>query len=98
MDVVRSVNGVPIRMTSERWVHIVNARDEIAGYYDEILRVVEDPDLVLRGYRGSLKAVKGFGRNRYLLVVYKELSRNDGFIITAYFVERIDRRRIVWRR
>lgn len=97
MDIATSVNGVPIRLTDERWSHIVNARDDIAGYYDDCLRVVEEPDLILAGYRGSLKAVKGFGRNRYLVVVYRELSQEDGFIITAYFVSRINRRKTVWR-
>jgi len=98
MDVAYSVNGVPIRLSDERWRHIVNARDEMAGYYDDCLRVIEEPDLVLTGYRGSLKAVKGYGRSRYLVVVYKELSAEDGFRITAYFVRTINRRNVVWRR
>jgi hypothetical protein len=98
MDVAYSVNGVPIRLTKERWFHIVNARDEMAGYNDDCLRCIEAPDLVLAGYRGSLKAIKGYGRNRYLVVIYRELSADDGFVITAYFVRRINRRNIVWRR
>jgi hypothetical protein len=96
MEIAISVNGVPIRMTHERWTHIVNARDDMAGYYDDCLRVVEEPDLILSGYRGSLKAVKGYGRHRYLVVVYRELSSNDGFIITAFFATRISRRHVVW--
>jgi hypothetical protein len=98
MDSAVSVHGVPIRLTDERWTHIVNNHDELAGYYDDCLRVVEEPDLVLAGLHGSLKAVKGYGRNRYLVVLYREVSAEDGFVITAYFVRRIDRRRIVWRR
>jgi hypothetical protein len=98
VDIAISVHGVPIRLTDERWSHIVNARDEMAGYYDDCLRVIEEPDLVLAGYRGSLKAVKGYGRSRYLVVIYKETSSTDGFVITAYFVNKIDRRRVVWRR
>jgi uncharacterized protein YuzE len=30
-DAARSVNGVPIRPTDERWLHIVEARDERKG-------------------------------------------------------------------
>ena len=56
--------------------------------------MIEEPDLVLSGYRGSLKAVKGYGRNRYLIVVYRELTGDDGFVITAYFASRINRRRM----
>jgi uncharacterized protein YuzE len=36
--------------------------------------------------------------NRYLVVIYKELSAADGFVITAYFLRRIKRRNIKWRR
>jgi hypothetical protein len=98
MDIAVSVNGVPIRLTEERWTHIVNNHDELAGYYDDCLRVIEEPDLVLAGRQGSLKAVKGYGRNRYLVVLYREASAEDGFIITAYFVSSIKRKRILWRR
>lgn len=83
-------------MTSERWLHIVENHDEMAGYYDDVLLVVESPDTVLRGYRGSLIAVRGYGRKRYLTVM--ELSREDGFVITAYFSSDFDGRETVWKR
>jgi hypothetical protein len=98
MDVAYSVNRVSIRLTDERWSDIVNAHDDLAGYYDDCLQVIEEPDLVLAGRHGSLKAVKGYGRNRFLVVVYREVDADDGFVITAYFVRKINRRRIVWRR
>jgi len=97
MNIAYSVNGVGIRLTDERWSHIVNSHDEMAGYADDCLQVVENPDLVLAGTRSSLKAVKGYGRNRYLVVVYREFSTTDGFIITAYFARTINRRKVVWR-
>jgi len=97
MDIAYSVNGVPIRLTDERWGHIVNSHDEMAGYYDDCLHVIENPDLVLAGMGGSMKAVKGYGRNRYLVVIYRETGKGDGFVITAYFVRTINRRKIVWR-
>jgi hypothetical protein len=98
MDIASSVNRVPIRLTDERWSHIVNNHDEMAGYYDDCLAVVENPDLVLAGTGGSLHAVKAYGRRRYLVVVYRELSAADGFVITAYFVRKINRRRVQWQR
>jgi hypothetical protein len=97
MDTARSVNGVLIRLTDERWGHIVNSHDDLAGYYDDCLRAIETPDLVLGGQYGSLKAVKGYGRDRYLVVIYKEVSPTDGFVITAYFTGKLNRRNIVWR-
>jgi hypothetical protein len=78
MDVAVSKNGVPIRLTDERWFHIVENHDDLAGYYDEVLQTIEDPDLILRGHGGALIAVKVLGRRKYLAVIYKELSRKDG--------------------
>jgi hypothetical protein len=98
MDVAVSIEGVPIRLTHERWFHIVENHDDVAGYYDDILETVENPDLVLRGYRGTLIAVRHYGRRRYLMVVYRQVSADDGFIITAYFTSKLDRRHIVWRK
>ncbi len=95
MDVAISINRVPIRLTEERWSHIVDAHDEMAGYFDDCLQVIEEPDLILAGHRGSLKAVKGYGRDRYLVVVYREVAEDDGFVITAYFLRKIDRRKVV---
>ena len=47
MDMAISVAGVPIRLTYERWFHIVENHDDVAGYYDDILETVENPDLGL---------------------------------------------------
>lgn len=98
MDVAISVEGVPIRLTHERWFHIVENHDDVAGSYEDILDTVENPDLVLRGYRDSLVAVRSYGRQRYLMVIYRQVSGDDGFIITAYFTRKIDRRKAVWRK
>lgn len=40
--------GVPIRLTDERWVHIVENQDDLAGYYDEVLNTIESPDYVVK--------------------------------------------------
>ncbi len=98
MDWVLSRNGVPIRLTEERWFHIVENHDDVAGHYDHVLDTVENPDFILKGYGGALIAVKGVARRTYLAVVYKEISRDDGFIITAYFMSRIARGSIQWRK
>lgn len=96
MDIAVSIDGVPVRLTAERWLHIVENHDDLAGYYDDVLATVEDPDLILRSYRGSLIAARG--RGRYLAVVYKQVSSEDGFVITAYFTSKLDRRKAIWKR
>ena len=98
MDVAISIEGVPIHLTHERWFHIVENHDDVVGYYEDVLDTVENPDLVLRGYRDSLVAVRSYGRQRYLMVIYQQVSVDDGFIITAYFTRKIDRRKAVWRK
>ncbi len=89
MDVAYAINRVPIRLTDERWSHIVNARDELVDYYNDCLRTVEDPDFILGGRHDSLRAVRSFGRNRFLVVIYKEISRKDGSEILSNVVDAI---------
>ncbi len=98
MDTAYSVNSVPIRLTTERWYHIVENHDDLAGHYDDVLQAIENPDLIIMGYKGSLIGVRGAGRGHYLCVVYRELSSDDGFVISAYFSTHINRRQIIWRR
>ncbi len=97
MDRVISKNGVPVRLTNERWLHIVENHDDVAGHYDDALDTIENPQWILRGYRGALIAVRALGKRRYFCVVYKELGQEDGFVITAYITSRINRRAVVWR-
>ena len=96
MEAVHSVNGVPVRLTDERWAHIVEVRDELAGRQQDVLDAVAHPDWVTRGYRGSLLAWKGYGRRGFLVVVFKEVSSDDGFIITAYFTRKADKDKKTW--
>ena len=98
MSVAVSINGVSIRLTAERWFHIVESHDDLAGRYDDVLDTIESPGMVLPGYRGSLIAVRGSGRNRYLAVIYREISDDDGFVITAYFASKVDGRKAIWKR
>src|SRR5947207_1494070 len=95
---VNSIDGVPIRLTEERWEHIITQHPYMTAYYERMLDAVEDPEYILRGHRGALVAVETLGRRKYLLVFCRELSSSDGFIITAFIQPRRQRGRIVWRR
>ena len=96
MDRVNSVNGVPIRLTQERWEHIVSNKPYMETYYERVLDAVECPTWVLQGYAGALVAVLTLGKQGYLHVVYRELDRNDGFIITAFIARKVNKRAIIW--
>jgi hypothetical protein len=63
-----------------------------------VLETVENPNMILRGYRGTLIAVRNYGHQRYLMVIYRQVSANDGFIITAYFTSKIDRKKAIWQK
>lgn len=98
MEVVYSVNGVPIRLTYERWYHIVENHDELASYFHEVLDTIEKPHLVVRGNKGTWKATKNMGRKKWLVVIYKEVSKHDGFVITAYLLDTKSKGEIIWQR
>ncbi|MFH0794514.1 MAG: hypothetical protein V2A74_10840 [bacterium] len=97
MDIARSVNGVPIRLTYERWFHIVESHDDLASQFHDVLEVVENPQFILRGNGGTLKATRNLGRKKWLVVVYRELSRSDGFVITAYVLGSKPKGELLWR-
>jgi hypothetical protein len=96
VEIAYSVNGVPIRLTDERWEHIVSNKPYMEGFYERILPAIEQPTWILQSYGGSLVAVLALARQRYLQVVYKELSRDDGFVITAFVARKYNRGMIIW--
>ncbi|OIP36325.1 hypothetical protein AUJ95_09510 [Candidatus Desantisbacteria bacterium CG2_30_40_21] len=97
LDIVYSINGIPIRLTRERWFHIIENHDDLAGYYEDVLSTIEEPDIIIPGYGGTLIAIKGMGTKHYLGVIYKEYPfKKDGFVLSAYFTSKIDRRKAIW--
>ena len=60
LDIADSVNGVPIRLTDERWDHIVDSHPELASYRETILDALENPDYSTQ----SARRVRGCGSSR----------------------------------
>ena len=58
MDVSRSKNDVPIRLTEERWLHITEEHSEMAGYYFDVLETVEASDAIYKGKAGECIVVR----------------------------------------
>jgi len=100
MDIVRSINDIPIRLTDERWRHIVENHNDMAGYYYEVLETVENPKWLFEGEEDDLWAGKSFSDRKVMLVIYKESQEeNDGFIITAFLTTKLKKllkRKILW--
>ncbi len=97
---IKSVNNVTIRFNGERWFHIIENHEDLAGYSDEIADTVEFPDVIIEGYSRALIALRLMDADKYLCVVYKEIDADDGFVITAYFSSKIklEKEKIIWRR
>ncbi len=103
MNVVTSVNGVAIRLTDERWLHIVTGHPELAGERDRVLQSLEEPDMVQAGDFGEMLAVRHWSStslgSKFVVVAYREVDRMDGFILTAYLARRPSRSRtVLWKR
>ena len=98
LETVQSKNGIFIRLTDERWAHITEEHCELAGMRLETLETVVNPSKILEGGDGELLAVREIEKNKFLVVVYRELI-GDGFIITAFLTRReqyLNRRKQVW--
>jgi len=96
--IVPSKNGVPIRLTDERWAHITEEHNELAGLRLEVLQTIAEPARVLEGREKALLAVREIEPGKDLVAVYRELEQ-DGFVITAFLTSRrasLDRRRQLW--
>jgi hypothetical protein len=101
MDIAISKNNVPIRLTPERWQHITTGHPEIADFYFEILETVENPKIIYEGNLGGLIAVsfKFENTGKFIVVIYKEISFEDGFVITAFLSnkeQKFEKKKVVW--
>lgn len=103
MLVIRSKNGVPIRLTDERWGHVARRHPEMSDQKDRVLDTVSEPDVVYEGDEDALMAVRLYPETplteKFLVAVYREVSDADGFILTAYFTNRpASGREVKWTR
>jgi len=101
VETALSKNGVQIRLPDERWLHLTESHSEVAGYYSEVLETIEDPCFIYEGGSGELLAVRELEIDKYLIVVYKEVDNEDGFVITAFLTSKIrqfERRTKIWPR
>jgi hypothetical protein len=103
VELARSINGVPVRLTDERWEHILTQHPEMDGQRERILEAIADPDLIQKGDYRALLSLRHYPRTplgaKYLTVAYREASADDGFVLTAYLTRRPSaRRESVWKR
>jgi hypothetical protein len=102
VKIVKSVTGTPIRLTPERVEHIERGHPEMLGQEERILETVSTPNLVQEGDSSTLIAIKHYSKTplteKYCAVVYREVTEDDGFVLTAYFTSKpSERRTTVWK-
>ncbi len=103
IGLTQSRNGVPIRLTEERWRHVLDKHPDMSDYLADILQTVADPDIIQEGDSGSLLArrlcASGPFIGKFITVAYRETGPTDGFIITAHPAKKPSiRRRTLWSR
>jgi len=69
----------------------------------EILETIAEPDLIQQGDSGELLAIRSYESTpmtrKHLVVPYREISREDGFVLTAYLSNRPSSLRpTIWKR
>jgi len=97
-EVVFSKNGIPIRLTDERWAHITDEHCELAGMRLEILEAISASQAIFEGTTGELLAIRDIEPGKWIVVIYREHAF-DGFLITAFMTKRlhtIQRRPQIW--
>ncbi|WP_287583908.1 hypothetical protein [Candidatus Borrarchaeum sp.] len=104
--IVKSIKRVPIRLTAIQWQHILKRHPKLKDFQDQILLTVERPYRIYSAPEKEFEfaALKVFpelrekGLAENLIVHYKELSKKDGFIITAFVMsdKRLKRRFRKW--
>jgi hypothetical protein len=103
MLIVHSQSGIPIRLTDERWQHIITRHAEMVDQRDRVLETVAEPDIIQQGDFGALLAIRFYPEtpltSKYLVAAYREVTAADGFILTAYLTNRPSAcRRVIWKR
>lgn len=99
MQIVMSRNNVPVRLTEERWRHIVSRHPEMHGQRERVLETVQRPEIVQEGDLGVILGARYYSEtpltSKFLVAAYRELSVEDGFVLTAYFTTRLSPKRVI---
>jgi hypothetical protein len=68
-----------------------------------VLETITDPDMIQKGDFGELLAVRYYAHTpltqKHLIVAYREITTEDGFVLSAYLARRPSAKRdVLWRR
>lgn len=92
---------MPIRLTAERWSHIVEEHAELAGLREEFSQRSPMPRRSLKALLANCWPCEPMAPGQRMIVVYREAGLRDGFFIAAFLTsqpDRIARRNQSWPR
>jgi len=95
-------NGRSIRLTKERRKHILE-HAEMAGQFERIVETVKSPETIIATLVDE--TVHIYHRyyettpvtSKFLLVAVKLISKDDAFVLTAFFSRREKRGTLIWK-
>lgn len=99
-EVLQDHKGRKIRLTEERWNHIVG-HPEMVGQRERIVETLHAPDSIVATY--SDERVHIYQRfyaqtsvtSKYMLVAVKFLE-DDAFIVTAFYSRKVKKGELLW--
>jgi len=75
MIIVKSKNNIPVRLTTERWQHIIMRHPEMDSQRERVLETITAPHLIQEGDFGALISIRFYEEtpltSKYLVVIYK---------------------------
>ena len=73
----------------------------MSGLSDSVLEAINNPDEIIKSEEGEIIAVKRFN-NKHLVIIYREVNHEDGFVITAFLTSEVERvrkeRKVIWKK
>ena len=90
--------GVKIRTTKQYWTYLVNIKHPVMRRKEEIVKkVLSDPDEVRKSKIDEAVFLYYKKRERLYCVIVKHIDK-EGFLITAYPVDKVKEGRLIWTR
>ena len=95
--------AIKVKFSKRTLDHIVARHPEVKAYAKRIVETVQNPDMLVKGVGGELKALRFYSTlhigPKYLVVVYREFCE-EKVIMTAYFTSSVAKVKgeMIWRR
>lgn len=83
--------------------HTTKRHPEMSSEREKVLETPRELDMIQQGDFGELIAVRHYPvtplTSKFMIVAYREVSLDDGFVLTAYLTNRPSARRVtLWKR